>query len=92
MSWQTYVDTNLVGTGSVTKAAIVGHDGGSWAASAGFAVGADEAKALVAAFSVRPPLDVHFEFSRFFCSLSELISRCFFFFDHSPPTLSAPTA
>jgi profilin len=55
MSWQTYVDTNLVGTGSVTKAAIVGHDGGSWAASAGFAVGADEAKSLVAAFSVRIP-------------------------------------
>lgn len=28
MSWQSYVDTNLVGTGDVTSAAIVGHKGG----------------------------------------------------------------
>lgn len=28
MSWQSYVDTNLVGTGEVTSAAIVGHKGG----------------------------------------------------------------
>jgi profilin len=60
MSWQSYVDTNLVGTGSVTKAAIVGHDGGSWAASAGFSIGADEAKALVAAFSVRSSFSSQF--------------------------------
>merc|ERR1711879_623596 len=38
MSWQTYVDTNLVGTGAVTQAAIIGHDGNTWATSAGFAV------------------------------------------------------
>lgn len=38
MSWQSYVDTNLVGTGNVTSAAIVGLKGGVWAASTGFTV------------------------------------------------------
>lgn len=38
MSWQTYVDTNLVGTGKVQKAAIFGLDGAQWATSAGFTV------------------------------------------------------
>src|SRR3990167_3918347 len=51
MSWQAYVDTNLVGTGCVTKAAIVGHNGGAWAASAGFNVSADEAKKVFSGFS-----------------------------------------
>eukprot|EP00161_Ancyromonas_sigmoides_P012865 TRINITY_DN328_c1_g1_i1.p2 TRINITY_DN328_c1_g1~~TRINITY_DN328_c1_g1_i1.p2 ORF type:complete len:126 (+),score=36.62 TRINITY_DN328_c1_g1_i1:250-627(+) len=31
MSWQTYVDTHLVGTGMVTAACIIGHDGAVWA-------------------------------------------------------------
>jgi hypothetical protein len=38
MSWQAYVDNNLVGTGTVTKGALFGHNGGKWAASAGFNV------------------------------------------------------
>lgn len=38
MSWQAYVDTNLVGTGSVSQAAIYGAQGGVWASSPGFAV------------------------------------------------------
>src|SRR5438105_815352 len=33
MSWQDYVDKNLLGTGQVTKAAIHGHDGTLWAKS-----------------------------------------------------------
>jgi hypothetical protein len=33
-----YVDSNLVGTGKVTQAAILGQQGGVWATSAGFAV------------------------------------------------------
>ncbi|KAF8192911.1 profilin [Pholiota molesta] len=36
MSWQTYVDTNLVGTGKIAKAAVLGQQGGVWAASPGF--------------------------------------------------------
>lgn len=38
MSWQQYVDSNLVGTGHVSKAAIYGLNGGQWAVSPGFSV------------------------------------------------------
>jgi profilin len=51
MSWQAYVDNNLVGTGSVTSAAIVGLKGGVWAASKGFAPSAQEITALVNGFT-----------------------------------------
>jgi Profilin len=33
-----YVDTNLVGTGRISRAAIVGQQGGVWAASPGYTV------------------------------------------------------
>ncbi len=51
MSWQEYVDSHLVGTGTVKKAIILGHDSSNWAATAGFSIKADEAKKLVAAFN-----------------------------------------
>jgi len=38
MSWQEYVDKNLVGTGQVTKAGIYGHKGTLWAKTESFAV------------------------------------------------------
>lgn len=38
MSWQAYVDTNLLGTKKITKAAIHGLDGNVWATSKGFSV------------------------------------------------------
>lgn len=38
MSWQGYVDNNLVGTGKITQAAIIGLKGGVWATSADFNV------------------------------------------------------
>ena len=38
MSWQAYVDDQLVGTGMVNKACIIGLNGGVWAQSHGFAV------------------------------------------------------
>ncbi|KAF9983162.1 profilin, required for normal timing of actin polymerization in response to thermal stress [Mortierella antarctica] len=50
MSWQSYVDSNLVGTGKVSKAAIFGLDGSLWATSPDFNVGGDEVNKLVAAF------------------------------------------
>lgn len=50
MSWQAYVDTNLVGSGNVAQAAIFGHDGSKWASSSTLNVSAAEAKSLVAAF------------------------------------------
>lgn len=33
MSWQPYIDTNLLGSGKLTEAAILGHDGSVWAES-----------------------------------------------------------
>jgi len=50
MSWQSYVDDQLVATKQVTKAAICGHDGNIWAASAGFEVTAAELKTIAANF------------------------------------------
>lgn len=38
MSWQDYVDKQLLASRCVTKAAIGGHDGNVWAKSEGFEV------------------------------------------------------
>lgn len=38
MSWQDYIDRQLLASGCVTKAAIAGLDGNIWASSAGFEV------------------------------------------------------
>ncbi|TFK50508.1 profilin [Heliocybe sulcata] len=51
MSWQAYVDTNLVGTGKVTKAAILGQAGGVWASSPGYSLSPEEQSTIVKAFS-----------------------------------------
>ena len=48
MSWQTYVDTSLIGTKCVTKAAIHGHKGEAWGTSNGFKVRVDMKFALLA--------------------------------------------
>ncbi|KAI8913521.1 profilin [Gorgonomyces haynaldii] len=50
MSWQAYVDTNMVGTGKVSKAAIYGHNGQAWATSQGFHVSDTEIQVIVNAF------------------------------------------
>jgi profilin len=52
MSWQAYVDTNLVGTGKIAKAAIIGQDGSSWACSQGFNVRLRDSKLSVYAGDV----------------------------------------
>ena len=51
MSWQSYVDTSLVGSGHIQKAAIVGLDGSVWAHSGGFNVAASEATGVVGNFN-----------------------------------------
>ena len=56
MSWQGYVDTNLVGTGKVSSAAIIGLKGGVWAASANFNVSAEEQQAIIRGFDDPMPL------------------------------------
>lgn len=44
MSWQDYVDNQLIASQCVSKACIAGHDGGVWAKSDGFEVSsADDA-------------------------------------------------
>mmetsp|Transcript_48211 Transcript_48211/g.155165 ORF Transcript_48211/g.155165 Transcript_48211/m.155165 type:complete len:128 (+) Transcript_48211:64-447(+) len=51
MSWQTYVDTNLVGTGMVTSAGIYDLQGNPWAYSAGFAAQVAEVAAVSGHFA-----------------------------------------
>ncbi|KAL1671609.1 profilin [Schizophyllum commune] len=50
MSWQAYVDTNLVSTGKISRAAILGLQGGVWAKSAGYELSPAEQAAILAAF------------------------------------------
>ncbi|KIL61594.1 hypothetical protein M378DRAFT_13404 [Amanita muscaria Koide BX008] len=51
MSWQAYVDTNLVGSGKISKALILGQKGGVWAATSGFKLSPEEEKAILTAHS-----------------------------------------
>jgi len=50
MSWQDYVDNQLIASKCVSKAAIAGHDGALWAKSAGFEVREEEISKLVQGF------------------------------------------
>ncbi|EEB11988.1 Profilin, putative [Pediculus humanus corporis] len=50
MSWQDYVEKQLLASKCVTKAAIVGHDGNVWAKSEGFELSKDELTKLVQSF------------------------------------------
>ncbi|KAJ3534650.1 hypothetical protein NMY22_g6830 [Coprinellus aureogranulatus] len=54
MSWQAYVDTNLVGSGKVTRAVILGQQGGVWASTPGFDLSPEEQKAIINAFKSDP--------------------------------------
>ncbi|KAI9245506.1 profilin [Helicostylum pulchrum] len=52
MSWQAYVDTNLVGTGYVSQAGIYGLNGGGvWAASPGFSIKPTEIQTILNGFT-----------------------------------------
>lgn len=50
MSWQSYVESNLLGTKKINAAGIYGHDKSTWATSAGFQVSPQELEKLYAAF------------------------------------------
>jgi profilin len=54
MSWQAYVDSNLIGSGAVTAAGIYDHAGNPWAYSAGFAAQIAEVAAVSAAQAADP--------------------------------------
>ncbi|KAJ1485444.1 profilin-1B [Baffinella frigidus] len=49
MSWQAYVDDQMVATGFVDKGAIFGVDGSQWAITPGFAISPEEAAAITTA-------------------------------------------
>lgn len=50
MSWQTYVDDNLMKTGFFSHAAIIGQGGGIWASSSDFPISTEEQAELVKGF------------------------------------------
>jgi len=54
MSWQAYVDSNLLGTEKVSQAAIVGLGGGVWASSPGFNLSPNEQTAIINAYNDLP--------------------------------------
>lgn len=58
MSWQDYVDKQLLASRCVTKAAIAGHDGNLWAKSEGFEV--SNATPLRLSAETSPPLSLFF--------------------------------
>lgn len=45
--WQAYVDDNLLGSGKVSKAAILGQQGGVRAASTGYTLSPEEQQAII---------------------------------------------
>jgi profilin len=51
MSWQSYVDDQLLNTKMVTHAVICGHDGNIWATSSNFNVSPGELKALIGKYN-----------------------------------------
>ena len=51
MSWQQYVDEQLIATKVVKDAVIAGHDGNIWAASKDFSVSGEEMKKIAENFS-----------------------------------------
>jgi len=50
MSWQSYVDDQLVNTKMIKHAVICGHDGNIWAQSSDFKVSPEELRALAGKF------------------------------------------
>merc|ERR1712117_493601 len=51
MSWQSYVDDQLISTNMIKNAVIAGHDGNIWASSAGSNVTAAELKVILDRYS-----------------------------------------
>merc|ERR1711910_147670 len=51
MSWQSYVDDQLISTNMIKNAVIAGHDGNIWASSSGFNVTAAELKVILDRYS-----------------------------------------
>ncbi|KAL7640474.1 UNVERIFIED_CONTAM: hypothetical protein RMT77_008749 [Armadillidium vulgare] len=80
MSWQTYVDQQLMGSGVVAKAIIAGHDGTLWAKSNNVNPSKEELQKLSDSFSDQSNLTmagVVVEGEKYFyLSGSERVIRC----------------
>ncbi|MEV0379731.1 profilin [Nonomuraea sp. NPDC050643] len=46
-SWQAYVEDNLLGSGKISKAAILGQQGSVWAASTGYTISPEEQQTVI---------------------------------------------
>ncbi|CAO1630937.1 unnamed protein product [Parajaminaea phylloscopi] len=70
MSWQGYIDNQLLGTKCVSQAAILGLKGGVWAASSDFTITPQEQSALIKGFDDPSPLQsggLHVAGRKYFC-------------------------
>ncbi|KAE8329910.1 profilin-1A [Aspergillus sergii] len=70
MSWQSYIDSNLVGSGKFSRAAILGQQGGVWAASPGYELSTEEQKEVT---------DAHNNLSHTMSSGLKLAGQRFFY-------------
>lgn len=59
MSWQGYVDNNLVGTGKVSQACILGLKGGVWATSPNLNISQAEQQAIINGLEDPSPLQAN---------------------------------
>jgi len=71
MSWQGYVDTSLISTGKIDKAAIFSAAGDSvWAVSPDFSAKPDEIKSIIKGYSDPSPLysnGIHLAGDKYMC-------------------------
>ncbi|RCH77741.1 profilin, required for normal timing of actin polymerization in response to thermal stress, partial [Rhizopus stolonifer] len=73
MSWQSYVDSNLVGTGNVSQASIFGLNGGVWATSPGFQLQPSEVSKIIEGFKNSEPVienGIHIAGEKYFTLLA----------------------
>jgi len=80
MSWQHYVDKQLMGTGLITKAVISGHDGTIWAKSSNIEPSREELAKMASSLPDYAPLQmsgVHLGGEKFiFLSGTDKVIRC----------------
>jgi len=80
MSWQNYVDQQLMGSGLVSKAVIAGHDGTLWAKSNNIEPTRDELLKVATSFPDHPNLAMNGVFmggeKYFYISGTEKVIRC----------------
>jgi len=80
MSWQNYVDKQLMGTGLITKAVIAGHDGTIWAKSSNIEPTREELAKVASSIPDTSPLymsGVHMGGEKFyFLSGTDKVIRC----------------